>query len=235
MVIWIGGRPGESVPCGRSTGVKLVVHDAEAPALLACTRTSTFVPAVCGVTVRSARPSPSALTARCGITIAAAAAPDAASETCAPLTVCTITCVGVPRFGVGFETVAEHETSPPPAAVVCRAVGDGVGVIGLDDGAELPASDVVTGAAAGGAVGEVDAGATADVADVARLAHAVTSASTASAPAYPAARARDRDPRARFMDADATSVRPSPPAGASVERSDSIGVACRRSRRNRAQ
>lgn len=142
----------------------------------------------------------------------AAATEDDDTETCAPLTVWTITCVGIPRFGVGFETVAVQVMSALPPAVVCRAVGDGVGVTGLDDGVELPATDVDEVPDGEGAAGEVDAAATADVVDDVRLAHAVTSASAAAAPANPAVRARDRDPRARFMDADATSVRPSPPA-----------------------
>lgn len=159
------------------------------------------MPAACDVTVTSARPSASALTARCG---AAAALDDAASEICAPLTVWTITWVGMPRFGVGFETVALQVIGGLAAAV---AVGEtvGVGAATSDDGvgppadaADWPDDEALTELA--------DPGATAAVLDGGRLAQAAVTASAISAQPVPAARASapDRDLGAASIAADAT-------------------------------
>ncbi len=210
VVIWIGGSPGEPVACGRSTGVKLVEQAADAPAFVACTSTLTFVPAACELTVRSARPSASALIACCGIDIdididIVAALDEAASETCAPLTVWTITWVGEPRFGVGFETVALQVIGALASAVVGEPVGVGVGAASSDDAPEPPGE--VVDVSDGERIEEsADPGATAPLVDVVRLAHAVVIANAIRAPPRPAARAGDRhcDLRAGSIDADAT-------------------------------
>jgi hypothetical protein len=170
--------------------VKLVAHRATAPAFVARTSTATFAPAVRGVTVSAARPSVPASTACCGTTIADDA--DVASDTCAPLAVWTITWVGVPRFGVGFETVAVQEigAASSPADAVGAGVAspddepvDGEGAFKIADGEEV------------GAGGDPEPAAA--VLDGVRLAQAATTASATVAQPSPAARASE--PRVTFI------------------------------------
>jgi hypothetical protein len=188
VVTWIGGRPGESVTCGRSTGVKLVAHRATAPAFVARTSTATLDPAARAVTVRSARPSLPALTVCC----CACIADDVASDTCAPLAVWTITWVGAPSFGVGLETVAVHEIGAAEGAVA--PVGVGVGVASPDDEGEGDGEGAFKIADDGPGAGLVPA---AEVADGVRLAQAATDASAIIAQLIPAA--RPSGPRDAFI------------------------------------
>jgi hypothetical protein len=180
VVIWIGGRPGESVGCGRSTGVKLVAHRATTPAFVARTSTATFAPAVCGVTVSAARPSVPASTARCGTSIADDA--DVATDTWAPLAVWTITWVGAPRFGVGFETVAVQEIGAELslAAGVGAGVADDDGVVNGEGAFKIADGEVV------GAGGDPEPAPA--VFDGVWLAQADTTASATVAQPSPAAR-----------------------------------------------
>jgi hypothetical protein len=116
-----------------------------------------------------------------------------ASETCASLAVWTITWVGVPSLGVGFETVAVHEIGALEGAIVPV----GVGVASPDDEGKGDGDDAFKVADDAPGVGPV-----AEVADGVRPAQAATDASAIIAQLIPAARASE--PRDPFIAADAT-------------------------------